>query len=76
VVIVFIITIYRRTQMEREEFKPGEECPISGQWEIVGPRGGRTRDERTITKGEPFPPTLESGQKFVLVDRTKHKKKR
>jgi hypothetical protein len=53
--------------------KPGEIAPHSGQYEITGPRGGRTREERTVTKGEPLPPTPEPGQRFLLVDPTKHK---
>lgn len=53
-------------------FKPGETAPFSGQYEMVGPRGGRTYIERTVVEGEPLPPTLEAGQKFVLRDKTKH----
>jgi len=55
-------------------FKPGEEAATSGQYEIVGPRGGRTGEERTVTKGEPLPPTPERGMGFILVDKTKHKR--
>lgn len=54
-------------------FKSGEKAKRSGQYEIVGPRGGSTGKERTIVKDEPFPPTLESGQGFKLVDATKHR---
>ncbi len=54
-----------------KEYKPGEEVPKSGQYEIVGPRGGRTGDERTGVKGKTFPPTLKPGQHFELVDPTK-----
>jgi hypothetical protein len=54
-------------------FKPGEICPRSGQYEIVGPRGGRTGVERTVVKNEPLPPTEKSGQRFIPVDYTKHK---
>jgi len=25
-----------------------------------------------VTKGEPFPPTPEAGQRYKLVDKTKH----
>jgi hypothetical protein len=53
--------------------KPGETAPESGQYEIVGPRGGRTGEERTVTQGEPLPPTNEPGQRYILVDRTRHK---
>jgi hypothetical protein len=53
--------------------KPGEKCPRSGQYEIVGPRGGKTGEERTIVKGEPMPPTPKSGQGYVITDPTKNK---
>lgn len=53
--------------------KPGEKASRSGQYEIVGPRGGGTGAERTVTKGEPLPPTPEKGQQFKLVDPTKHR---
>ena len=55
------------------ELKPGEKAPASGQYEIIGPRGGATGNERTVTKGEPLPPTPKSGETYVLVDKTKHK---
>jgi hypothetical protein len=53
-------------------FKPGEKAPRSGQVEIVGPRGGRTGEERTVVKKEPMPPTPTSGQSYVYVDLTKN----
>jgi len=53
-------------------YKPGQEAPRSGQYEIVGPRGGHTGKERTVTRGEPLPPTRAPGEKFILVDPTKH----
>lgn len=53
--------------------KPGERSDRSGQYEIVGPRGRRTGVERTVTEGEPFPPTRRPGEKFMLADPTKHK---
>ena len=52
--------------------KPGQTAPRSGQYEIVGPRGGGTGKERTVTRGEPLPPTLKPGQSFKLVDPTKN----
>jgi hypothetical protein len=54
------------------KLKPGQPAPKSGQYEIVGPRGGSTEKERTVTRGEPMPPTPKPGQKYVLVDPTKH----
>ncbi len=54
--------------------KPGEKSPGSGQVEIVGPRGGKTKHgERTTVKGNPLPPTPEPGQKYKPVDGTKNK---
>jgi hypothetical protein len=53
--------------------RPGEKAPASGQYEIVGPRGGRTGEERTVVRGEPLPPTPEPGQRYRIVDRTKNK---
>ncbi len=52
--------------------KPGTTAPKSGQYEIIGQRGGRTGTERTVTKSEPMPPTPHSGQTYKLVDPTKN----
>lgn len=53
--------------------KPGETTPISGQYEVTGPRGGSKRIEVTSTKGNPLPPAPEPGLRYRLVDPTKHK---
>ncbi len=53
--------------------KSGNTAPASGQYEIVGPRGGHTGEERTVTRGEPLPPTPKAGQGYVIADRTKNK---
>jgi hypothetical protein len=58
--------------MKRSGFHPGQSAPVSGQYEIVGPRGGRKGTERTVVKGEPLPPTPESGMTYRLADVTKH----
>jgi hypothetical protein len=60
---------------KHKTYKPGERAPRSGQYEIVGPRGGKTGIERTVVSGEPLPPTLQPGQQYVLVDPTKTKGK-
>jgi hypothetical protein len=52
------------------DLKPGQEAPVSGQYEIVGPRGGKG-PERTVTRGEPLPPTPAAGSRYKLVDRTR-----
>ena len=53
--------------------KPGEKAPESGQYGIVGPKGGKTGTEVTVTKGKTLPPTQKPGQGFTLDDKTKHK---
>ena len=54
-------------------YKPGQKAPVSGQYGVVGPKGGKTGSEVTVTKGETLPPPPKPGQGFVLVDKTKHK---
>ena len=53
-------------------YKPGQTAQRSGQYEIVGPRGGETGKERTVTRGEPLPPTPKPGQTYKLADPTKN----
>lgn len=60
--------------MSNKPLKPGSSTPESGQYEIVGPRGGRTGVEVTSVQGKPLPPTPESGQGYISVDPTKHKR--
>ena len=57
---------------EPERHKPGEIAKESGQFPLQGPRGGDTGKERTVTKGEPFPPTPKPGQTYGKPDKTKH----
>lgn len=56
-----------------KHLKPGNTAPASAQYEIVGPRGGHTGQERTVTRGEPLPPTPRAGQGYIIADRTKNK---
>jgi hypothetical protein len=56
----------------KKPMTPGSTAPASGQYEIVGPRGGKTGVERTVTKGEPLPPTPTKGETYLLVDRSKN----
>lgn len=53
-------------------WRSGEECPESGQWQMVDRHGDGLGIERTMVKGETFPPTLEEGQGYRLADPTKH----
>lgn len=57
-----------------KNLKPGNIAPRSGQYEIIGPRGGHTGNERTVTRGEPLPPTPKPGQSYNLTDPTHHRK--
>ena len=56
--------------MAKKPLKPGTPAPASAQYEILGPRGGRTGVERTVVRGEPLPPTKGPGQKYRIADRT------
>jgi len=53
--------------------KPGQPAPKSGQYEQVGPKGGKTGHEITAVKGEPLPPSPKPGMTYNLVDATKNK---
>lgn len=53
--------------------KPGNTAPASGQYERIGPRGGRTGQEVTVPKGRPLPPTPGPGEKYRIADRSKNK---
>jgi hypothetical protein len=52
------------------DLRPGQEAPVSGQYQIIGPRGGKG-PERTVVRGEPLPPTPSAGSRYKLVDRTR-----
>lgn len=51
---------------------PGSKAPSSGQYQQVGPRGGKGK-EVTVVKGEPLPPAPSKGITYKIVDRTKNK---
>lgn len=53
----------------KKAFKPGQIASTSGQYKNIS-----TKNEVTVTKGEPLPPTPKAGQKYTLVDKTKHGK--
>ncbi|MBP6112101.1 MAG: YjzC family protein [Sphingobium sp.] len=52
--------------------KPGQPAPKSAQYGLLGPRGGDTGKERTVTKGERLPPTPKKGMTYKVNDLTKH----
>ncbi len=49
--------------MPVKKLKPGHTAPSSGQYVVIGPRGGRGR-EITVVKGEPMPPTSKPGMTY------------
>ena len=51
--------------------KPGQAAPASGQYLVVGPKGG-SHGEVTAIQGKPMPPTPKPNQSFLLVDPTKN----
>jgi hypothetical protein len=73
--VLYLIKIERRkmsmASKPKAPLKPGTQTPRSGQYEIVGPRGGRTGQEVTSVNGKPLPPTPKPRQSYVLVDPTK-----
>lgn len=59
--------------MPNKTIKPGNPAPKSGQYGVVGPRGGIINKEITSTKGNTLPPTAKPGQSYILVDPTKNR---
>lgn len=58
--------------MAKKGLKPGTQAPHSGQYQEIGPRGGKGREVTTV-KGEPLPPTTKAGSTYTLVDPSKNK---
>ena len=57
----------------KRQLKPGEEAPVSGFYEIIGPRGGHTGKERTAVRGEVLPPTPKAGMHYEISERVHNK---
>jgi hypothetical protein len=55
--------------MSKKGLKPGHSAPVSGEYAIVGPRGGQTNEERTVVRGAPLPPTPKKGETYVIARR-------
>lgn len=51
-----------------DRYRPGQSAPYSGQYGLVGPRGGIQGQEITGVQGKTLPPTPKPGQSYVLVD--------
>ena len=56
----------------QDHLKPGQAAPYSGQYELVGPSGDPTGEERTVVRGEPLPPTPQPDMLYVLSDPSKN----
>ncbi|GLU86531.1 hypothetical protein Kosp01_12770 [Kocuria sp. NBRC 114282] len=56
--------------MAPTNYTPGTPAPYSGQYELIGPRGGSQGVEITSIQAKPLPPTPKPGQTYVLVDGT------
>ncbi len=50
--------------------KPGHKAPRSGQYQQIGPRGGKGK-EVTVVRREPLTPAPTRGIRYKLVDPTK-----
>jgi hypothetical protein len=61
-----------KSRSPSNELKPGETAQRSGEYQIIGPRGGKG-GERTIVKGETAPPTPAAGSHYKLVRPAKNK---
>jgi hypothetical protein len=59
-------------EKKMQKFSTGQRADKSGQYQVIGPRGGVKNVEITMIKGNVFPPHPE-GTSFVLVDSTKNK---
>ncbi len=57
--------------MTKPKFRPGQPAPVSGQYPVLGPRGGDTGDEVTAVKGRPLPPTPKPGMGYGNPDKTR-----
>jgi hypothetical protein len=57
--------------MKPSGIKPGEKAPASGQYQQIGPRGGKGPEVTTV-KGEPLPPAPQKGTTYTLVDPSKN----
>jgi hypothetical protein len=55
-----------------KQYNPGETAPVSGLYELIGPRGGHTGKERTVAKGEVLPPPPRAGMSYEIAARARN----
>ena len=60
----------KRSMNKTKGLKPGEATPTSGQYQVIGPKGGKG-PEVTAVEGKTLPPAPK-GSTYNLVDKTKH----
>lgn len=58
--------------MTKGNLRPGDRTPQSGQYAVIGPRGGDTGREITSVEGRPLPPTQRPGETYGKPDVTRH----
>jgi hypothetical protein len=56
-----------------QTLKPGEKAPVSGLYQLIGPRGGSTGKERTVARGEILPPPPKPGMTYQISERAHNK---
>ena len=54
-------------------YKPGQPAPKSGIYDMVGPRGGPTGEQKVSTQHKPLSPTDKRGQGYVMARPAIHK---
>lgn len=57
-------------------YKPRQLAPESAIYDMVGPRGGRTGEQKVSTRDKPLPPTDKPGQTYVVAKPAHHKSRR
>ncbi|HEY8443575.1 MAG TPA: YjzC family protein [Clostridia bacterium] len=50
--------------MPNQKFKPGENCPEAGEYQLMNSNGQGTGNYVTMEKGHRFPPTDKEGQYY------------
>jgi hypothetical protein len=55
---------FRRINMPNQKWKPGENCPEAGEYQLMNSNGQGTGNYVTMEKGHRFPPTDKEGQYY------------
>ena len=71
----YIRYLNQGVEMGSKRLPPGTRAPVSGIYERIGPRGGRTGEEADSTRGKPLPPTETRGSTWTLRRPAHHKHK-